>query len=47
MSWLIILILILVGLLFIILEVLIVPGLIMGLLGVILLVLGIYESYTK
>lgn len=47
MNWFIIVILILVGLLFIILEILVVPGLIMGLLGVSLLVLGIYESYTR
>ena len=47
MTWLIIIILILVGLLFIILEVLVVPGLIMGLIGVSLLVLGVYESYSK
>ena len=46
MSWFIIVALILVGSLFIILEILVVPGLIMGLLGVSLLVLGIYESYT-
>lgn len=46
MSWFVIIVLILVGLLFVILEVLIVPGLIMGLIGVSLLVLGIYESFV-
>lgn len=45
MTWFVIIILILIGLLFIILEVLVVPGVIVGLLGVTLVMFGIFESF--
>ncbi len=47
MSWTIILVLILVGLLFLILEILVVPGTtLVGVLGFILMVIGIWQTYA-
>lgn len=45
MSWIIIIALIVVGFLFIILEILVLPGFIVGLLGLSLVILGIFESF--
>jgi membrane-bound ClpP family serine protease len=46
MSWIIIIALILIGLVLVILEVLIVPGVVVGVIGVSLMVLGIYKSFA-
>ncbi len=46
MSWYIIIALILIGMSFVILEILIIPGFVVGLLGAALIFLGIYKSYA-
>ena len=47
MSWLIIISLIIVGLLFLILEILVIPGVVVGIMGSFMIVLAIYFSYKN
>ncbi|MBP7497244.1 MAG: hypothetical protein KA792_06250 [Bacteroidales bacterium] len=47
MSWILIISLILGGMLFVILEILVVPGVVVGILGVLLMITGIYGSYSS
>ena len=47
MTWIVIIALILIGIIFVILEILVVPGIVVGVLGVSLIILGLYESFIR
>jgi len=47
MSWIIIISLIIIGLIFLVLEILVIPGVIVGIIGAVMVIMGVFFSYNN